>query len=145
MTSSKLHALLGLLLLVAGFLFDFGFVTTTQNFSESLTNQSPGYLWRMYAYDLARFYFFALGFLNIALALLNYRFAIDERIERTLLGLVGGGSILFLGGGLWEARIGPVFKMEPPCYMLGVGLFAILLGLVLRSYVLIRLQRVAAP
>lgn len=135
MQQFKLHAIFGLILLMAGIAFDFGFVT--RNFTESFKTNPVDYLnsWGKYTYELVRFYLFALGFINIAFALLIPRLGGSEGIKWIILGLMVCGSILLIAGGLWEARIGPVFKMEPPCYVLGVGLFAVLSSLALVIYV----------
>ncbi len=137
---SKLHAIFGLLLIIAGFIFDFAFVTTTENFRESLRDQTASYSWMKYAYELTKFYLFVLGFLNIGFALLIPSSAVQKRMGWMIFGLLAGGSILFVSGGLWEAHIGPVYKWEPPCYVLGAGLFAILLSLVFEIYVLMRAE-----
>lgn len=138
MNPSRLHAIFGVVLLISGLVFDFGFVTTTDDFRAILGPQTPHELWRRYAYELTRFYFFALGLTSVALGLVGAAMAIPRRSEWTILALVAGGSVLFIGGGLWEAQVGPVYRNEPACYVLGTGLFAILLALALEGYVLFR-------
>ena len=138
MTLSRLHAILGLFLIAIGFLFDFGFVTTTSNF-QALQENPTSYLrsFLRYAYDLTRFYLFVLGFLNLVFALLNPRVAGSERMKSVVSALLLGGSVLFLIGGLWEARrTSPIFEWELACYVLAVGLCAILLALALEIYLL---------
>ena len=129
---------MGLALIIAGFIFDFGFVTTTKNFTESLSNTSVSYAWTKHAYELIRFYLFVLGFLNISLAAMIPPSIPYKKIEPIIIVLVAGGSIFFILGGIWEAQhTGPVLKWGPACYVLSSGLFAILLGLVLEVYTLL--------
>ncbi|MBI4467129.1 MAG: hypothetical protein HY656_06870 [Acidobacteria bacterium] len=131
------HAILGLVLIAAGFLFDFGFVTTTSNF-RALQENPAAYLssWSKYAYELTRLYLFVLGFLNLAFALLVPCVNASAKRQAVVSGLLVGGSVLFLIGGLWEARGGPAFEWEPACYVLTAGLVAILLSLVAEIYLL---------
>lgn len=138
MTPSRVHAIFGLVLIAAGFLFDFGVVTTTGNF-QALQQNPAAYLssFARYAYELTRFYLFVLGFLNLAVALLNLRARGSETLQWIVSGLLLGGSTLLILGGLWEARRStPIFEWEPACYVLGMGLFAILLSLAVEIYVL---------
>lgn len=135
-TLFRLQAAFGLALIIAGFAFDFAFVTTTANFTASLKSQTASYVWTKYAYELTKSYLFVLGFLNIALALLTARQTTNERPGRIVLALMVAGSILFLAGGFWEARVGPVLKWEPPCYVLTAGLIAVLASLVLEIHAL---------
>lgn len=137
MNPSRLHAVFGVILLIGGLVFDFGFVTTTDNFRSMLGPQLPQELWKRYAYELTRFYFFALGLMSVAFGLVGTAMAVPRRSEWTILALLVGGSVLFVGGGLWEAQIGPVYRNEPACYVLGTGLFAIFVALALEGYVLI--------
>lgn len=141
MNPSRLHVVFGVFLLIGGFVFDFGFVTTTDSFRSMLGPQTPPELWRRYAYELTRSYLFALGLISIALGLVGSAMAVPRQSAWTILALMVGGSVLFLGGGLWEAQIGPVYRNEPPCYVLGTGLFAIVLALVLEGYVLLSTSR----
>jgi len=137
-TPFRFQAAFGFALIIAGFVFDFAFVTTPGNFAQSLQNQPASYVWTQYAYELTKFYLFVLGFSNLAQALLIPRLPVNEELVWTIFGLMAGGSTLFIAGGLWEARIGPVYRMEPPCYVLGAGLFAILASLALEIYALVR-------
>ncbi|MBU4353063.1 MAG: hypothetical protein KJ939_08355, partial [Nanoarchaeota archaeon] len=84
----KLQIILGLALIIAGFIFDFGFVTTTKNFTEFLSNTSASSAWTKHVYELIRFYLFMLGFLNIALALLIPPSTPYKKIEWIIIGLV---------------------------------------------------------
>lgn len=140
MNPFKLHALLGIVLLICGFAFDFGFVTTTANFKGMLGSQTPQDLWKSYAYELTRYYFFVLGFTSMAFGVLGFVMGIPRRSAWIIFTLVAGGSILFLGGGVWEAQIGPVYKNEPPCYVLGTGLIAILAALAFEGYALLSVK-----
>lgn len=134
----KLQIILGLALIIAGFIFDFGFITTTKNFTEVLSNTSASSAWTKHVYELIRFYLFMLGFLNIALALLIPPSTPYKKIERIIIGLVAGGSIFVILGGLLEAQhTGPAYTWGLACYVLSSGLFAILLGLVLEIYTLL--------
>ena len=137
MAPFRWHAILGLVLITAGFLFDFGFVTTTSNF-RALRENPAAYLssWGRYAYELTKLYLFVLGFLNLAFALLIPRVTASARTQAIVSGLLMGGSVLFLLGGLWEARSGPAFEWKPACYVLTAGLVAILLSLVAEIYLL---------
>ncbi|OFV83772.1 MAG: hypothetical protein A2620_00530 [Acidobacteria bacterium RIFCSPHIGHO2_01_FULL_67_28] len=135
------HAIFGLTLVAAGFLFDFGFVTTTSNF-RALQENPAAYLssWSKYAYELTRLYLFVLGFLNLAFALLVPCVKASARRQAVVSGLLVGGSVLFLIGGFWEARSGPAFEWEPACYVLTAGLAAILLSLGAQVYLLAQLR-----
>lgn len=141
MSPSRLHVVFGIILFISGLVFDFGFVTTTESFRSMLGPQTPPELWRRYAYELTRFYLFALGLTSVALGLVGSAMAVPRRSQWAILALIGGGSVLFLGGGLWEAQIGPVYRNEPACYVLGTGLFAIVVALVLEGYVLLSTSR----
>lgn len=138
LTPYKLHATFGLVLILAGFVFDFAFVT--RNFTEAFKSDPAIYLnsWGKYVYELVKFYLIVLGFLNISLALLGSRSGSPGQVEWIIFGLMALGSVLFIIGGVWEGMIGPIFKMEPPCYVLGIGLAGILLGLVLKIYSFVR-------
>lgn len=137
-TPYKLHAIFGLVLILAGFVFDFAFVT--RNFTEAFKSDPTSYLnsWGKYVYELVKFYLIVLGFLNISLALLVSRSGSPGQVEWIIFGLMALGSVLFIIGGVWEGLIGPIFKMEPPCYVLGIGLAGILLSLVLKIYSFVR-------
>ncbi|KCZ72474.1 hypothetical protein ANME2D_00901 [Candidatus Methanoperedens nitroreducens] len=137
-TPYKLHAIFGLVLILAGFVFDFAFVT--RNFTEAFKSDPASYLnsWGKYVYELVKFYLIVLGFLNISLALLISRSGNPGQIEWIIFSLMAIGSVLFIIGGIWEGLIGPIFKMEPPCYVLGIGLTGILLSLVLKIYSFVR-------
>lgn len=138
MTPLRVHAIFGLVLILGGFLFDFGFVSTSKNF-QALQQQPTTYLssFLRYAHELTRFYLFVLGFLNLAFAWLTPHAGGSERMKWIVLGLLLGGSILFIAGGLWEARrTSPIFEWEPACYVLGVGLFAIVLSLAVEIHLL---------
>lgn len=130
---AKLHAIFGLGLIVAGILFDFAFVTTTDNFKASLKERTQEEAWKTYAYDLVKFYMFALGFLSISFAALAPYSGGAEKAA-TLFWLMAGGSVLMLAGGLWEAHSGPAFDWKPPCYVLTAGLAAVLIRIALEAY-----------
>ncbi len=132
----NLHALLGLILIAAGIIFDFAFVT--MKFTQAFKDDPSAYInsWEKYVFELVKFYLIVLGFLNIAFALLVSSRDL-EQIDWIIFGLTGSGSILLVVGGYWEGLVGPVFKMEPPCYVLGIGLAALLIGITLKIYVLV--------
>ncbi len=132
----NLHALLGLILIAAGIIFDFAFVT--MKFTQAFKDDPAAYInsWEKYVFELVKFYLIVLGFLNIAFALLVSSRDL-EQIDWIIFGLTGSGSILLVVGGYWEGLVGPVFKMEPPCYVLGIGLAALLIGITLKIYVLV--------
>lgn len=140
----KVHAVLGAALVLAGLLFDFGVLTTSAAFEEGLRPLPPPILWKRYAYELTRFYLFALGLTSMALGLVNHALAVEPRRAWVIVALLTSGTALFIAGGLWEAQIGPVTRMEPPCYVLGGGLFAVLGALVLEVYALLRSPLTAA-
>ncbi len=50
-TPFKLHAIFGLLLIVMGFIFDFGLITTMENFSTSLQKPVTQHVWTKHVYD----------------------------------------------------------------------------------------------
>lgn len=133
----EIHAALGLAFVLAGILFDFGFVTTSDNFREAYGNRSEKALWKQYAYGLARFYLIVLGLLDIAFALLITHTQVNEGVRWAVFWLLNAGSVLFIAGGLWEAQVGPVYKWEPPCYVLGAGLVAVIGSILLEMYLLV--------
>lgn len=137
LTPFTLHSLLGFILIAAGIVFDFAIVT--RDFTEAFKGDPAEYMnsWGKYVFELVKFYIIVLGFLNIALALLSISRDISQ-MDWVIFALISCGSILMIIGGIWEGLIGPVFKMEPPCYVLGTGLAAVLLGIVLNIYVLVR-------
>lgn len=137
-TPYKLHVIFGLLLILAGFVFDFAFVT--RNFTEAFKGDPASYMdsWGKYVYELVKFYLIVLGFLNISFALLGSGSGSPGQAEWLIFSLMAAGSVLFIVGGVWEGLIGPIYKMEPPCYVLGIGLAGILLSLVLKIYSFLR-------
>lgn len=141
MTPSKLHAVLGLVLLIGGFLFDQ--LVVTRGFTLAFKGDPSGYLdsWARQVYELARFYFVALGLLNIAIALLLGHFGGHGRTDWLVLVLMTAGSLLFVSGLIWEAVAGPFPRMEPACYVVGVGFIAVLVGLALELWVVLSSSR----
>ncbi|HIH43932.1 MAG TPA: hypothetical protein HA257_02250 [Candidatus Methanoperedenaceae archaeon] len=133
----ELHAVLGLAFVLFGMLFDFGFVTTSDNFRDAQDHRSEKVLWRQYAHGLARFYLIVLGLLDIAFALLISHTQVNEGVRWAVFWLLNAGSVLFIAGGLWEAQAGPVYKWEPPCYVLGAGLAAVIGSILLEMYLLV--------
>lgn len=131
----NLHAVLGLILIAAGIIFDFALVT--RSFTEAFKDNPVAYInsWKKYVFELVKFYLIVLGFLNIAFALLV---SSGDNMFMTwiIFGLIASGSVLMVIGGYWEGYMGPVFKMEPPCYVMGTGLAAIFLSIVLKIYVI---------
>jgi len=134
LTPYKLHTIIGLVLIIAGFAFDIAFVT--KNITEAFKNDPANYLnsWSRYVFDFVKLYLFVLGFLNISFAILIDSSGTYQQIDWIILGLMAFGSLLFIIGGIWEALIGPVFEMEPPCYVLVSGLLAILLSITIKIY-----------
>ena len=139
MTPSRVQAIFGLLVVAAAFLFDFGFVTTTDNL-QALQENPAAYLasFSRQVYELLRFYLFVLGVLTLALAALNLHLGVSERIQWALFALLLAGSTLFLLGGLWEARRStPIAVWEPACSVMVLGLIGIFLALALETYMLV--------
>ncbi len=134
MTVFRLHIILGLLLILGGIVFDFGFVQG--KIGSELVKANPPSLtsWAKELYDLTKFYMIVFGFLNIALALLIRYFVPTKHLDWIILGLTFVGSILVIATGLWYASAGPSFKWELRCTVLSIGLVSILLGLVLELY-----------
>lgn len=138
MTPFKLHIIFGLILLAAGILFGFLFVGWKG--SEAFRADPAPYLlsFKKQLYDLTLIYIFVLAFLNIALALLIPHFAGSTKIDWTIFGLIFAGSILLIATGFWYANAGPSFRWEPRCTALTIGLLAVVSGLGLEIYKVIR-------
>ena len=130
----KLHLIFGFLLILAGIVFDFCFVQSKA--SEAFKADSLSYLnsFKHQLYSLNVFYMFALGFLNIALALLIPHLADNPKIDWTILYLIFIGSVLLIATGFWYASAGPSFKWETRCTVLTIGLVAIILGILFELY-----------
>lgn len=129
MTPFRLHIIFGLLLIIVGIVFDFGFVQTKM--SASFRTDPTAYLnsFKHQLYSLTAFYMIVLGFLNIALGLLSRYFAPAANLDWIIFGLIFTGSILLIATGFWYASAGPSFKWEPRCTVLTIGLASIVLGL----------------
>ncbi|MDP3104340.1 MAG: hypothetical protein Q8M95_07010 [Candidatus Methanoperedens sp.] len=99
LTPFKLHALLGLILIAVGMIFDFAFVT--RNFTEAFKGDPAGYMnsWGKYVFELVKFYIIVLGFLNIAFAFLSPSSDISQ-MDWVIFGLIASGSILLIIGGI---------------------------------------------
>ncbi len=134
MTLLKLYIIFGLLLILVGIIFDFGFVQTKM--SASFRTDPATYLnsFKHQLYSLTAFYMIVLGFLNIALALLSRYFTPATNLDWIIFGLIFTGSILLIATGLWYASAGPSFKWEPRCTVLTIGLVSIVLGLGMEIY-----------
>ncbi len=133
-TLFALHAAIGIVFIAAGFIFDVIFIAGMKDFSNR--SRSARALWKGYAYELVKNYLFVLGFMNVAIGLLGAA-SFYKEIMWTVFALLQAGSVLFITGGLWEAKIGPVMKWEPACYVLTAGLVSILLSLALEVYLLL--------
>jgi hypothetical protein len=129
MTPFKLHIIFGLLLILTGVVFDFGFVQG--KIGMELIKADPPILnsWAKELYALSASYMFTLGFLNIALALLSRYLTHTTKLDWIIFGLISVGSILLITTGLWYASAGPSFSWEPRCTVLTIGLISIVLGL----------------
>jgi len=130
----KLHIAFGLLLILVGIIFDFGFVQTKM--SASFRTDPAAYLnsFKHQLYSLTAFYMIVLGFLNITLALLSRYFAPAANLDWIIFGLIFVGSTLVIVTGLWYASAGPSFKWEPRCTVLTIGLVSMVLGLGIEIY-----------
>lgn len=137
MRTFKFQIIFGLILLITGFIFDFGFLAPSM--SNAFKTDPVPYLnsWSRHLYEFTKFYVIVLGLLNIALPFLKLHFASSPKLDWTILGLMVSGSIILIAAGLWYASAGPSFKWELRCTVLSVGLFAILLGLGLEIYKLL--------
>ena len=130
----KLYLVIGLILLMVGFTFDFIFVQS--RISASFKNNPTAYLnsFEKQLYDLTKFYMVCLGFLNIALALIVCRYKTIRKIDWVVFSLLLGGSLVLLATGFWYASAGPSFKWELRCTVLTLALSAILSALALEIY-----------
>ncbi len=130
----KPYIIFGLLLILAGIIFDFTFVQTKM--SESFKTDPAAYInsFKHQLYSLTVFYMFVLGFLNISLALLIRYFAPATNLDWIIFGLIFAGSMLLIATGLWYANAGPSLKWEPRCTVLTIGLISIVLGLGMEIY-----------
>ncbi len=136
-TPFKLHAIFGLVLIVIGFIFDFGLITTMENFSASL--QKPvTQAWTKHVYDSIKFYLFVLGFLNIAFAMLVLLSGATEQSRWIIFGMMALGALFFITGGMWESQGPPAYEWTPACTVLTIGLAGVLLGIVLEAYEIIK-------
>lgn len=130
----KPHIIFGLLLILAGIIFDFTFVQT--KISDSFKTDPVAYInsFEHQLYILTAFYMFVLGFLNIALALLIRYFAPAANFNWVIFGLIFVGSILVIATGLWYASAGHSLKWETRCTVLTIGLISIVSGLGMEIY-----------
>ncbi len=90
MTPTRLHATFGLLLLICGFIFDQ--VVVTRGFTLAFKGDPTAYLgsWPKQVFELARFYFVALGLLNVAVALLLGHLGSHGRSDWLVLASMAG-------------------------------------------------------
>ena len=138
-TPFKLHAIFGLLLIVIGFIFDFGLITTVENFSASLQKPVTQHAWTKHVYDTIKFYLFVLGFLNIAFVMLAPLSGAAEQSRWIIFGMMALGALFFIIGGMWESQGPPAYEWTPACTVLIIGLVSILLGIALEAYNIIAL------
>jgi hypothetical protein len=134
MTPVKLHTIYGLLLILSGIVFDFGFVQGKIGMELIRSNPPALTSWAKELYELTKFYMMALGFLNIALALLVRYLPPARNLDWTIFCLIFVGSTLLIATGFWYASAGPSFKWEPRCTVLTIGLTAIVVGLGMEIY-----------
>lgn len=137
MTTIKIHLIFGFILVIASFLFEFGYLAP--KVSDSFKANSIPYLnsFDKYMYDLIKSYTLMLGLLNIVLALVNFHFYNSPKLDWIILILMISGSIIFIIAGLWYASAGPAFKWELRCTILTIGFSGILLSLGLEIYKLL--------
>ena len=90
---------------------------------------------------MTRFYVIVFGFLHIAVALIQSRFASRARLEGMIFGLLSVGSVLVIASGFWYAYAGPSFEWETRCTVLTVGLLATVASLALEAYNVLTTKR----
>lgn len=134
MTPHRLHALIGLLLLMAGIAFDFGYLAPAV--TRAFKGDPSPYLnsFARYIHDLTRTYMLVLGLASLALSVLGARTGAPARVEWAACLLIVGGSLVVIATAFWYASAGPSFQWETRCTVLTAGLVALLLGLGLDVY-----------
>lgn len=134
MTPFKSHLIFGLTLLATGIIL--GFLFVGWRISDAFKDDPVHYLvsFKKQLYDLTLLYVLALGFLNIALALLIPYFPGSSSLDWAIFGLIFSGSIFLIATGFWYAHAGPSFKWEPRCTALTISLLALVLGIGLEIY-----------
>lgn len=130
----KLHLTFGFILILIGIVFDYCFVQS--KVSEAFKTDPLTYInsFKHQLYSLNVFYMFALGFLNIALALLIPHLADNPKFDWIIFYLIFIGSILLIATGFWYASAGPSFKWETRCTVLTIGLGGVIFGLGFELY-----------
>jgi hypothetical protein len=140
MTPQRFYAVFGLLLLMAGIAFDFGFLAPTV--TRAFKVDASAYLssFPRYIHDLARTYMLVLGVVNLVMSVLASRPATSRRQDWMVCLLIVVGSIVLIATAFWYASAGPSFKWEMRCSVLTIGLVSLLLGLGLQAYRVARRQ-----
>jgi hypothetical protein len=132
----KVRMVFGLVLILAGFLFDFCFLAP--GISNAFKSDPAAYLnsFSRYMFDLTKTYMIILGLLNVALSFIPMLFlgAGSGKTDWIILGLMVAGSVVFIFAGLWYAAAGPSFKWETRCTVLTLGLCGIFLSIGLEIY-----------
>ena len=134
MTPFKSHVVFGLVLLLAGLLFDFGFVA--RKASEVFQADPVPYLhsWERVLYDLTKSYMMILGLASIAFGFVVSRFPSSPKIDWTVFFSLAIGSVLLVATGFWYASAGPAATWQPRCTVMTIGLLGIVLSLGLETY-----------
>lgn len=132
----KLRMIFGLALILAGFLFDFGFLAP--GISNAFKSDPTAYLnsFSRYIFDLTKTYIIILGLLNVAFSFVSVVFpgAGSNKLDWIISGLMIAGSVVFIFAGLWYAAAGPSFKWETRCTVLTLGLCGIFLSIGFEIY-----------
>lgn len=133
-TIFKAYTTFGLVLLIIGILFDFLFVQWRA--SDIFKTDPIPYLnsFGRLLLGITKFYMIIFGLLSIIFAFLTINLPVSIKLDWTIFGLLVGGSILIILTGIWYANTGPSFRWEPKCYVLTVGLLAIVFGMGLEIY-----------
>lgn len=135
MLSSKiLHAAVGLILLMAGILFDFLYLQTRM--SAAFRTDAVTFLnsFEKQLLDLTRTYAIVFGLIHLALAALRSHASAAGRMENLVFWLTAAGALVIVGTGLWYAKAGPSFQWEPRCTVLTAGILAFVMGLAIETY-----------
>ncbi|MBU3966531.1 MAG: hypothetical protein KKG76_04015 [Euryarchaeota archaeon] len=138
LTPFKLHAIFGLILIIAGFAFDFLYLAP--KVSESFKANPVQYLnsFERYMHDLIKTYAIAIGLVNIGLALLASNFAGPLKTDWAIAWLMIVSTIIFIAAGFWYANAGPAFEWELRCTVLTISFAGILLSIALEAYKIIK-------
>lgn len=129
MTPQRTYLVFGLLLLIVGIIFDFGFLAP--GVTRAFKGDASAYLgsFGRYIHDLARTYLLVLGVATLALAALPGRSAAAGRVEWAACLMVVIGSVVLIATSFWYAVAGPSFTWETRCTVLSIGLASLLSGL----------------